>query len=328
MESLQSQALPPVGTGPRTSIPLRSILNVDEGYDSAEKLQAGMSQSEPTVVKSDRTASQRSQFLFINTHSASRPTTRLRQDQKVINAHVQHTSHRQRRAAAIDRLKRKVRLCPQCAQSKPHGQFTDLERESSPSSSASESSPATPQVSEGTLRRPPQKGPHTAQYCGQCGAGLKVTGGDLSDQDISKKNIETPSPITSTLASPNDRSSSLTLFVVDQPTSLLDSGMLDPFATSSVALNMEMNGVLLHCKSQLQHVSLHISPDIFVKERLPLCHSPFRDRIRHTMDNSALVSICDGNLMLLTPYVCHPIFRSLLTRQSHTCYSRRDVPRS
>ena len=254
MESLQSEVLPPVGTGPRTSIPLRSILNVDEGYDSAEKLQPEMPQPEATMVKSDRTVSQRSQFLFINTHSASRPTARLRQDQKVINAHVQHTSHRQRRAAAIDRLKRKVRLCPQCAQSKPHSQITDRERESSPSSSASESSPASPQIGEGTLRRPPQKGAHAAQYCGQCGADLQFTGGDLNDQDVSRKNIETPSPITSDLASSGDRSSSLTLFVVDQPTSLLDSGMLDPFATSSVSLNMEMNGVLLHCKSQPHHV--------------------------------------------------------------------------
>jgi hypothetical protein len=43
--------------------------------------------------------------------------------------------------------------------------------------------------------------------------------------------------------------SQLTLFVVDQPTSFLDSGMLDPFATSAVSLNVEMNGVILHCES-------------------------------------------------------------------------------
>lgn len=57
------------------------------------------------------------------------------------------------------------------------------------------------------------------------------------------------SSIAAAVASSEAKASQLTLFMADQPTSFLDSGMLDPFATSAASLNMEMNGVILHCES-------------------------------------------------------------------------------
>ena len=248
MESLRAQLLAPVVTGQRTSIPLRSILNDEEGRDCAENVQPRTLPSEAEIVKVDKTAVQRSQFLFINTSNASRPSARLRQDQKVINAHVQHTSHRQRRAAAMTRLKRTVRLCPYCAQSKADRRVKDPKRESSPSSSASESSLPNAEVGHGPLPRPPQKSSYAGHVCSQCGASLQSTGDSRNGQHVRRKNIATASPITTALASSKEQASPVTLFVVDQPTSFLDSSMLDPFSTSSVPLNMDMNGVLLHCK--------------------------------------------------------------------------------
>src|SRR5437660_12560921 len=118
MESLPPEMLSPVTTAQRTSIPLQSILNVDDGHDSAEKLQPRTPPPEAKAVVVAKTAVQRSQFLFVNTHNPSSRNPRLRQDQKVINAHVQHASHRQRQAAAAAAaggLKRIVRLCSQCA---------------------------------------------------------------------------------------------------------------------------------------------------------------------------------------------------------------------
>src|ERR1700722_16015605 len=99
MESLPPEMLPPVTTAQRTSIPLRSILNVDDGHDSAEKLQPKTPPPEAKPVVVDKTVVQRSQFLFVNTNNPSSRNSRLRQDQKVINAHVQH-AHRRRRAAS------------------------------------------------------------------------------------------------------------------------------------------------------------------------------------------------------------------------------------
>jgi hypothetical protein len=61
--------------------------------------------------------------------------------------------------------------------------------------------------------------------------------------------FKTASSISAAIASSEANASQLTLFVADQPTSFLDSGMLDPFATSAVSLNMKMNGVMLHCES-------------------------------------------------------------------------------
>jgi hypothetical protein len=238
-----------MATGQRTSIPLRSILNVEEGLDSTEKLLPTRPPSEigaPTVGKP---VVQRSQFLFINTHNTTRPNQRLRHDQKVINAHVQHTSHRKRRAAAIDRLKHTIRICPHCAQSRPCGPVTAPERPSSPSSSTSESSPATASVSDGPLRRPRQRSAHSAHVCDQCGTSLQPSGGSRNDHDVCQATTESVSPIKTALASCKEKASRLTLFVDDQPTSFLDSGMMDPFATSAVSMNIEMNGVLLHCES-------------------------------------------------------------------------------
>src|ERR1700733_7895555 len=115
MESLPPEMLSPVTTAQRTSIPLRSILNVDDGHDSAEKLQPRTPPPEAKAAVVGKTVAQHSQFLFINTHNPLSRNPRQRQDQKVINAHVQHASHRQRRVVAAGGLKRMVRLCPQCA---------------------------------------------------------------------------------------------------------------------------------------------------------------------------------------------------------------------
>lgn len=247
MESLPPEMLSPVTTAQRTSIPLRSILNVDDGHDSAEKLQPRTPpppEAKPVVV--DKTVVQRSQFLFVNTHNPSSRNPRLRQDQKVINAHVQHASYRQRRAASIARLKRVYRLCSQCAGSTSRNRVIAPKHPSSPSSSASQCLPTIASVSDGPLQRPLRRGSLTAHVCAQCGTSLQSTEASREDHDSGKMTFKTASSIAAAMAA---NASQLRLFVVDQPTSFLDSGMLDPFATSAVSLNMEMNGVMLHCES-------------------------------------------------------------------------------
>lgn len=76
-----------------------------------------------------------------------------------------------------------------------------------------------------------------------------MTGGSCTGHEGRHKFMDGVSSVTTALASSEQNVSSLTLFVDDQPTSFLDSGLLDPFATSSVPLNMEMNGAMLHCES-------------------------------------------------------------------------------
>jgi hypothetical protein len=245
MESRPPEMLSLVTTAQRTSIPLRSILNVDDGHDSAEKLQPRTPppppEAKPVVV--DKTVVQRSQFLFVHTHNSSSRNPRLRQDRKVINAHVQ------RRGASIARLKRVNRLCSQCAGSTSRNRVTAPKRPSSPSSSASQSLPTIASVSDGPLRRPLRRGSLTAHVCAQCGTSLQSTEASRKDHDSGKMTFKTASSITAAIASSEVNASQLTLFVADQPTSFLDSGMLDPFATSAVSLNMKMNGVILHCES-------------------------------------------------------------------------------
>jgi hypothetical protein len=245
MESLPPETLSPVTTAQRTSIPLRSILNADDGHDSAEKLQPRTPPPEAKPVVIDKTVVQRSQFLFVNTHNPSSRNPRLRQDQKIINAHVQHASHRKRRAATVAGLKRMFQLCSQCAGSTSRNRVIAPKRPSNPSKSL----PAIASVSDGPLQRPLRKGSLTAPVCAQCGTSLPSTEASRKDHDSDKKTFKTISSITAAMASLGANASQLTLFVADRPTSFLDSGMLDPFATSAVALNMEMNGVMLHCES-------------------------------------------------------------------------------
>jgi hypothetical protein len=249
MESLPRPASSVVAAKQRTSIPLRSILNVEEECDTAAKLESRTSQSANEAFTAHYPVVQRSQFLFVNAHNSSRPQARLRQDQKVINAHVQHTSHRKRRAAAIDRLKHTHHLCAQCSQSGIHGSVIAPERSSSPSSSASESSPISATATKGTPRRPLPKGSDDIHVCDQCGTSLQTTEGSHTGYGVHKKAVRTVSAITTALAAAKEKTPPLTLFVEDQPTSFLDTAMMDPFATSSVSMNMEMNGVLLHCES-------------------------------------------------------------------------------
>jgi len=246
MGPLPPEMLSPVTTTHRTSIPLRSILNVDDGHDAAEKLQPRTQpppEAKPVVV--DTTVVPRSQFLFVNTHNPLSRNPRLRQDQKVINAHVQHASHRQRRVASIARLKRVCRLCSQCAGSTSRNRVIVP---SNPSSSASQSLPTIASVSDGPLQRPLQRGSLTAHVCAQCGTSLQSTEAPRKDHDSGQVTFKTAPSITTAIASSEANASQLTTFVVDQPTSFLDSGMLDPFATSAVSLNMEMNGAILHCE--------------------------------------------------------------------------------
>jgi hypothetical protein len=248
MESLPPEMLPPVTTAQRTSIPLRSILNVDDGHDSAEKLQPKTPPPEAKPVVVDKTVVQRSQFLFVNTNNPSSRNSRLRQDQKVINAHVQH-AHRRRRAASTTSSKRTSRLCSQCAGSISRNRVLAPKRPSNPSSSTSQSLSTIASVSDGPLQRPSRRGSPTAHVCAQCGTSLQPTEASRKDRDSGKLSFKTVSSMTAAVASSEANASQLTLFVVDQPTSFLDSGMLDPFATSAVSLNMEMNGVILHCES-------------------------------------------------------------------------------
>lgn len=255
MGPLPPEMLSPVTTTQRTSIPLRSILNVDDGHDSAEKLQPRTPpppppppEAKPVVV--DKTVVQPSKFLFVNTHNPLSQNPRLRQDQKVINAHVQHASHRQRRAASIARLKRVCRLCSQCAGSTSRNRVIAPKCPSGLSSSASQSlGPTIAGVDDGPLQRPLQRGSLTAHVCAQCGTSLQSTKAPRMGHDSGKVTSKMTSSITAAIASSEANASQLTTFVIDQPASFLDSGMLDPFATSAVSLNMEMNGAMLHCES-------------------------------------------------------------------------------
>ena len=250
MESLPQHASSPVvAPRQRTSIPLRSILNAEEVCEAAATLEPKTSQSANKVLTDPNPAVQRPQFLFVNAHNASRPQTRLPHDQKVINAHVQYTSHRKRRAAAIDRLKHTHRLCAQCSQSSTHGSVTAQDHLSSPSSSASESAPTSAIVRKAPLHWPQPKGSEDTHVCAQCGIRLQSTKGSHTGYDAPKKGVRRASPSTTALVAAKEKPSPPALFVEGKPTSFLDTGIIDQFASFSVPMNVEMNGELLHCES-------------------------------------------------------------------------------
>jgi hypothetical protein len=126
---------------------------------------------------------------------------------------------------------------------------TALEHSSSPSRSASESSPTSAIARKAPLRWPPLKGSEATHVCDQCGTRLQSTQGSHTGYDVPKKGVRRASPITTALAAAKEKASPPTLFVEGKPTSFLDTGMIDPFATFSVSMNIEMNEVLLHCES-------------------------------------------------------------------------------
>ena len=247
---MQSDHLPPNGSSvpqeTRTAIPLRSILNVDEDSQPTAIVQVKTESSASEGVISDSVATRRSQFLFVNTHNAARPGARLREDQKIINAHVQHASHRQRRAAAIGRLKLSVRLCSSCASPGSRarmqfGEYSSSEGPSPPSSSSEGPSPTSSHVSNGTRRIPLRRGMDSRRSCSQCGSDLDDDGVAQNTADFAtrRKNIN----VSSTYTFPP-----LSLHSSQQPNSLFDASVIDPFGTGSVSLTMDMNGVLQHCE--------------------------------------------------------------------------------
>ncbi len=241
----------PVPQGTRTAIPLRSILNVDAERELDEREAAAPVQfkTEPSASEGEVSGSvpaKRSQFLFVNSHNAARPGARLREDQKIINAHVQHASHRQRRAAAIGRLKLSVRLCSGCAAPGPLArmQFADNSPSEGPSPLSSSSEGPSPTSSYENIvarRNPLRRGADGQRSCSKCGGELDNGAGSRSVTDIETRprNINTSSKYDS----PQSH-----LHPSQQPNSIFDASVIDPFGTGSVSLTMHMNGVLQHCK--------------------------------------------------------------------------------
>lgn len=246
--------------GPRTAIPLRSILNADDESGPAQNLQVKVESPALEATTGVSSAVQRSQFLFVNSHNASRPSARLRRDQKVINAHVQHASHRQRRAAAMGRPNMSTGLCSSCTLSRSHTRVTTSEHSvspssTSPSSSAAECLPASSHANiraRRTVSRTDISGGHT---CSQCGIRLSINvAGD--DRTVLKSSAEKEKRKSTKGFLSADTFTPLRLYSSQSPTSILDTAVVDPFGTGSVSLTMNMNGVLHHCELYLTSINL------------------------------------------------------------------------
>lgn len=234
--------------GPRTAIPLRSILNVDDEGGPAEAAPPQVKTESPlsTATVAENTIAQRSRFLFVNSHNASRPNARLREDQKVINAHVQHASHRQRRAAAIGRLRLDVRLCANCVGPDPPVQMpsTDSNPSASPSSSEG-SSPSGMHTNILARRAFLRRGADSQHICRQCGVDLPVRGAKDGRAAVSSTAHTNPRRINENILWAN-APPPFSFHPSQQSSSILGAGVIDPFGTGSVSLTMNMNGVMRH----------------------------------------------------------------------------------
>lgn len=237
---------------PRSAIPLTSILNADNEGEPAAIVPVKVEAVPPVLEAAaiDDSAVKSSQFLFVNSHTTSRPRARQRPDQKIINAHVQHASNRQRRAAAVGRLKPNDRLCSSCASAGLSSRTAISASQSnrsanSPSNEGRSSTRNIPHTGVRQTSLPSRK--YSQSICSRCGVDLSIEGGDI-DLAVVKTITEMEMRRQTSHVLSGDRTSPFQLQSTQSPHSMLDATVIDPFGTGTVSLTMDMNGVMNHCE--------------------------------------------------------------------------------
>jgi hypothetical protein len=186
----------------------------------------------------------------VNSHEPLVPGRKQRVDQKTINAHVQTTAYRQRRSAAIERLKRNVKA----NESRPR---PTVAPQSGAGDSYSQNSTLAAAIStRGVV--PPRRGTNIVrrQDCmehhiiGHGNAVIPRIDEEINSDDEDGAGVELQA-MRKALKSISQRVSTLenSRLLQGSPQSLLDSGDVDPFVISSVPIVKGMNKVFSHCMS-------------------------------------------------------------------------------
>ena len=181
-------------------------------------------------------------FIFVNANDSSLPGQRQRPNQKTINAHVQTTAFRQRRSAAVERLKRNVTA--NMGLSRPTARRPQIST-SVAASSVRGSAPAASAL-------------NIQEWLGRPGSSLAsfnndpmLMGGASSDMDEEEVESGELRAMQIVLKSIMKRMSTLekSQTMIAPPSSLLDTAEIDPFATASLPMTKAMNASLHHCES-------------------------------------------------------------------------------
>lgn len=204
----------------------------------------------PDLVGTPSTPPGTDRFIFVNAHESLTPSQRQRVDQKAINAHVQTTAYRQRRSAAIERLKRNVKanvgrprpvLVPQPEAGGSYSQNSTL------AAAISIRGVVSPRRGTNIRRR---RGSIEHRISGHDNAVIPGADEDIDSEDEGDAGVELQA-MRKVLESISRRMSALEnpRILPGSPQSLLDSGDVDPFAIASVPITKGMNKVFSHCMS-------------------------------------------------------------------------------
>jgi hypothetical protein len=217
---------------------------------NSRKLNTEYSGFNPDLVGIPSTPPGTDRFIFVNAHESLIPGQRQRADQKTINAHVQTTAYRQRRSAAIERLKSNVKA--NVGRPRP---VRVLQSEAGGSYSQNSTLAAAISI-RGVI--PPRGGTHVRRRQGNMerriiGHGNTViprADEDMDSEDEDDTDVELQA-MRQVLESISRRMSSLenSRMLQESPQSFLDSGGVDPFAIASVPITKGMNKVFTHCMS-------------------------------------------------------------------------------
>lgn len=204
----------------------------------------------PDLIGTPSTPPGTDRFIFVNAYESLTPGQRQRVDQKAINAHVQTTAFRQRRSAAVERLKRNAKanagrsrpvLVPQSEAGGSYSQNSTL------AAAISIRGVVLPRRGTNVGRR---NGSMEHRISGHDNAMIPWADEDIDSEDEDDSDIELQA-MRKVLESIRERMSALQASRMRQgsPQSLLDSGDVDPFAIASVPITKGMNKVFSHCMS-------------------------------------------------------------------------------
>jgi hypothetical protein len=187
-------------------------------------------------------------FIFVNALEPSRPGQRHRADRKTINAHVQTTTYRQRRSAAVERLNRNIKANvgrPQPSVQTPNRAYSQNSTLAAAALVRDVVSPSARPIARS------RQGSVDSRIIGHGNTFIPMADeeGDSEDQDDARVEIRAMRMV---LKSISQRMTSLekSRLLHGSPQSLVDSADVDPFAIASVPITKGMNRVFSHCMSK------------------------------------------------------------------------------
>jgi hypothetical protein len=223
----------------------------------------------PDFVGTPSTPPGTDRFIFVNAYESSSSGQEQATDRKTINAHVQTTAYRQRRSAAVERLKRNVKT--NIGRSRPGVALpSETNRVHSQASTLVAATPLkafAPPRGRGAVRT--RLGSANRPIIDDTNTLAPITNeGDSEDEDDAHLEIRTMRRAIKSISSRmNSLEKSRSLH--GSPQSLLDSADIDPFAVASIPITKGMNKIFSHCKS-MSFIRSENSHTKWMKRRLLL----------------------------------------------------------